>query len=114
MATMPGAIDGSRAVIQAVVEPDAVEAGKPAVVSEAHVPFLTADGGFTLHEAVSLAGPEFTSTHTLTDPSALVSTSQVDVCAAMIELVLIHRDCGALRGSWCLLRSSLSKAKSGG
>jgi len=97
-----------------MIEPDAVKAGKPAVVSEAHVPFLTTDGGFTLHKAVSLVRPESASTNTLSDPSALVSTSQVYVCAAMIELVLVHRDCGALRGSWCLLRSSLSKAKSGG
>jgi len=63
---------------------------------------------------VSLSRPESAAANTLGDTIALKGASLVDVCAAMIELVLVHRDCGTLRGSWCLLRSSLSKAKSGG
>jgi hypothetical protein len=83
-------------------------------VREAHVPFLAADGSFTLHKAVSLAGPESAGAHALGDTVALKCASLVDVCTAMVELVLVLGDCGALRGSWCLLRSSLSKAKGGG
>jgi len=96
-----------------VVEPDAVEAGKPAVVGEAHVPFLAADGGFTFHEAVSLARAESASANTLGDAFVLEGASLVDVRAAMVELLVLG-ECGALRGSWSLLRGSLSKAKSGG
>jgi hypothetical protein len=101
-------------VIQPVVKPDAVEAGKPAVVGEAHVAFLTADGGFALHEAVSLTGPQSAGANTLNDTLVLKGASLVDVCTAMIELVLVLGDCGTLLESRGLLRSSLSKAKSGG
>ena len=107
-------IDRSRSAIQPVVELHTVEAGKPAIVGEAHVPFLAADGGFTLHEAVSLRGPESASANTLDDPLALEGASLVDVCTAMVELVLVLGDCGALVRGRSLLRSSLSKAKSGG
>ena len=110
---MPGMIDRSRSAIQPVVELHTVEAGKPAIVGEAHVPFLAADGGFTTHKAVSLAGAERAIAHAHCDPLVLEGASLGDVCAAMLALRLVHGDCGALRGSWSLLRSSLSKAKSG-
>jgi hypothetical protein len=97
-----------------VVEPNAVEAGKPPVVSEAHVPFLAADGGFALHQAVSLRWPERASADTLRDPLVLEGASLIDVCGAMIELVLVLGDCGAKLRCRSRLRSSLSKAKSGG
>jgi len=111
---MPGAIDCFRGVIQAVIELDAVEAGKASVVGEAHVPFLAADGGFTLHEAMGLAGAESAGAHSLNNALVLEGTSLVDVCAAMIELRLVLGDCGAKLRSRSLLRSGLSKAKSGG
>jgi hypothetical protein len=100
-------------VIQPVVEPDSVKAGKPTVVGEAHVSFLTADGGFTLHEAVSLTRPESAGARALCDAIALEGASLIEVCTA-IKLVLALGYSGALRGRWSLLRSSLSKAKSGG
>jgi len=101
-------------VIEPVVEANAVEAGKAAVVGEAHVAFLAADGGFALHEAVSLPGAERAIANAHGDAVVLEGASLVDVCAAMVELVLILGDSGALCGSWSLLRSSLSKAKGGG
>ena len=69
------AIDGARGVIEPVVEANAVEAGKPAVVSGAHVPFLATDGGFALHEAVGLSRPESASANTLCDPLVLEGAS---------------------------------------
>jgi hypothetical protein len=111
---MPGAVDGPRSPIQPVIELHAIEARKTAVVSEAHVTFLAADGGFTTHKAVSLAGAERAIAHAHCDPLVLEGASLVDVCTAMIELVLVLGDGGALLESRSLLRSSLSKAKSGG
>jgi len=101
-------------VIQAVVEANAVEAGKAAVVGEAHVALLTADGGFAPHEAVSLAGAQRAISHAHGDPLVLEGASLVDVCTAMVELVLVLGYSGALIRSRSLLRSSLSKAKGGG
>ena len=114
MAGVPSAINGARAMVQAMVEPDTVKAGEAAVVGESHVAFLTADGGFTLHEAMSLAGPESARTHAVCDPLVLEGASLFDVCGALVELVLVHGDCGTLLKSRSLLRSSLSKAKGGG
>lgn len=112
---MFGAIDGARVAIQPVVEANAVEVGEPSVVSKAHVALLAADGGFTLHEAVSLAGAERAIAHAHRDSPVLEGASLVDICAAMVELVFMLGDlCGALLESRSLLRSSLSKAKSGG
>ena len=114
MPSMPGAINGARRVIEPVIETHAVEVSQAAIVGEAHVPFLAADGGFTLHEAMGLAGAESAGAHSLNNALVLEGTSLVDVCAAMIELRLVLGDCGAKLRSRSLLRSGLSKAKSGG
>ena len=114
MPSMLCAIDGSRCVIEPVVEANAVEAGEPSAVSEAHVPFLTADGSFTTHQAVSLPGPERAIAYAHGDPLVLEGTSLVDVGTAMVELVLVHGDCGALLRCRCLLRSGLSEANGRG
>jgi hypothetical protein len=106
------AIDRFRRVIQPVIELDAVEAGEPTAVGETHVAFLAADGGFALHEAMGLSGPESASASALGYAIALKGASLVDVCTAMVELRLVVGDGGTLLRS--LLRSSLSKAKSGG
>ena len=111
---MPGAINGARRVIEPVIETHAVEVSQAAIVGEAHVPFLATDGGFALHEAVGLSRPESASANTLCDPLVLEGASLVDARDAMVELRLVLGDSGALLESWSLLRSSLSKAKSGG
>jgi hypothetical protein len=114
MPNMPGAINGARRVIEPVIETHAVEVSQAAIVGEAHVPFLATDGSFTPHEAVSLAGAERAIAHAHGDAFVLEGASLVDARDAMVELRLVLGDSGALLESWSLLRSSLSKAKSGG
>lgn len=99
---MPAAIDGARGVIQPVVEANAVEVGEAPVVGEAHVPFLAADGGFTAHQTVSLPGPERAIAQTHGNPLVLEGAPLIDVCAAMLELVLVLRDSGpCMRAGAC-------------
>jgi hypothetical protein len=112
---MPGAIDGARGAIEPVVEPDTVNAGEAAVVSEAHVALLMADQGLAVHEPMGLSGAERAAANALGDAMALDGATAVDVCAALLEVMrAIDGDSGALPESRSLLRSSLSEAKGGG
>ena len=96
---MPGAIDRSRGVVEAVVQPDAIEVCQASSAAGAHAVFLAADRSFAAFQARALACVEASTADTLPDSLLLEIASLVDGCG-----MALHR-----RGYWCGLR----KAKGG-
>jgi hypothetical protein len=75
---MFGAVDSARRAVEAMVEPDAIDACKAPAVGGAHVALLAANGRFTALQTSTLAGIEPAAANALANALLLVFASLVD------------------------------------
>ena len=64
---MPGAIDRSRAMIEAMVQPHAIKVRQASAVVHAHAVFRTCDGNFAAFQACALASIDAPAADALSD-----------------------------------------------
>jgi len=99
---MVGAVDGTGAAVEAVVEPGAIAAGEAAVVCGAHHVCLAADGGFTALQTCALTSVEAAGLNPFSDALLLGFAALADGCGVALQ-----------GGSNGLGRASLGKANGG-